>query len=650
MTVQNLAAKTSGSFYKFLPYYLNKLRFLRPQLIMNSIFALLSYPLAFGLLNGLLAACVNCDKMNEQMEQLGTMAASAAAESAYKTKMTMTSLAVMGIIIGIICLVGLFVFTFVTTLRGFRYFYDKNTVDMDYSLPVNHNTRFFADLAAVFTTSILPHLIAVLIGIILLQFMNLEPMYIAEKDMFKPIMVQYMFTGLFSCIMQMAFSLLMISVCGKKAEACIYPVLINIAVPIIHALCISIIETSTYGSVDAGWGQMLAIAGTSPLGMIIMSLANGFKTTSTLYSWGIYTSSSIGVTLPVFRPEYGITALVLTIVFFAGAYFLMKYRRAERVGMPYVYKGMNLVIPGVIIFTISLPICNIIFASLRNSHDEYSYSPNPMGWIVGLLISTFIVYVIMELISGRAFRRFHLSVAKWAGTVAACAVITAVLTFSNGFGRAYYVPDSNSVAEVSMSLYDNSDMSYYNHYSFSFDDIRNPEVIKTVTEIHRKIPKDGKSSNYLGTVYTELNEKWSVYISYSLKNGETVLRQYNVSEEQFDEFMQMAVTPEVWYAEEFENQLSKYLSDEWTIRLITLENDTAITHNLTVQDIMAAAKKDSEKVNYDLLFNQQSGDYKSEVRIEFQSTTGDNWGAVRIPLYSWMENTMELLINYEIGL
>ena len=44
MTAQNSAAK-SGVFYKFLPYYRNKVRYLRPQLIMCSILSLLSYPL-----------------------------------------------------------------------------------------------------------------------------------------------------------------------------------------------------------------------------------------------------------------------------------------------------------------------------------------------------------------------------------------------------------------------------------------------------------------------------------------------------------------------------------------------------------------------------------------------------------------------------
>ena len=45
MTAQSSVNLQNKPFYKFLPYFLTKLRFLRPQMIMTGIFALLSYPL-----------------------------------------------------------------------------------------------------------------------------------------------------------------------------------------------------------------------------------------------------------------------------------------------------------------------------------------------------------------------------------------------------------------------------------------------------------------------------------------------------------------------------------------------------------------------------------------------------------------------------
>ena len=49
MTAQNSANKSV--FYKFLPYYLNKVKYLRPQLIMSVIFSVLSYPALMLIIN-----------------------------------------------------------------------------------------------------------------------------------------------------------------------------------------------------------------------------------------------------------------------------------------------------------------------------------------------------------------------------------------------------------------------------------------------------------------------------------------------------------------------------------------------------------------------------------------------------------------------
>lgn len=662
MTAQSSAktafpAKAGGAFYKFLPYYLNKLRFLRPQLIMNGIFALLSYPLFLGLLNGYAAAHADCVRLRELNIELGTMEAANALDAAYRTQETMQSLVSAGAIIGILCLIGLFIFTFVTTLRGFRYLYDKNAVDMDYSLPVNHNTRFFGDLAAVFTASILPHLISVLVGIILTNcvigqlYTSIDPApQAAQLEMYRSIAVQCMFTGLFACIMQIAFSLLMISVCGKKAEAGLYPVLINIAVPLIHVMILMFIDQATYGS--DGTMRMLAISATSPVGMAVMAVVNLF-TTTTYFGYGsLYTEWSGNTMFPVFRPEYGFTALALTLAFFAGAYFLIKFRRTERVGMPYVYKGMNVVIPGVVIFTMSLPMCNVIFSSLKYAADETnSYTADPVGWTMGLIISTFIIYVIMELISGKAFRKFYLSVAKWAGTVAVSAAISAVLAFSNGFGMAYYVPDTGSVASSSLSLYHVDHNSNEKPFNYDILNATDPAIIKTITEIHDVVPKDGNggASDYPTSVNGGYRDKvYNVYITYEMKNGEAMGRNYYVSEELFDEICSMAVTPEVWYSEvvrSFNKQMGNYADDKWTFSGVLIDYQYSVTINdLTAEQILAAIKQDSEKVTYDLLYDQQMFDDSTTVNFVFDTKgDGDDCAAVNITLYPWMENTIALL-------
>lgn len=222
----------------------------------------------------LVSVASDMERLREQENEMSAAAYDAAVNVAYRNGETLRSLATMSVVIGILCLVGLFVFTFVTTLRAFRYLYDKTAVDMDYSLPVNHNTRFLGDLSAVLTVSILPHLISVFIGMILLNVIagiiepfNLEP---ETWQLIRDLICQGMFVGLFACVMQLAFSLMMISFCGRKAEAFLYPVLINIAVPFIHGMGIYIVESNIFGSSFYIEKVLMPVTATSPVGMSLL--------------------------------------------------------------------------------------------------------------------------------------------------------------------------------------------------------------------------------------------------------------------------------------------------------------------------------------------------------------------------------------------
>lgn len=657
MTAQNSAksAEKGGVFYKFLPYYLNKLRFLRPQMIMTGIFALLSYPISGLLITMLADANIKTEAISDKWTASNFTMYEQEYHQAMELMDTLISLSIMAMVIGAICLIGTFVFTFVTTLRAFRYLYDKNAVDMDYSLPVNHNTRFFADLAAVFTTSILPHLIAVLIGVIFTNvivnktFLFENAPALADAEMVSSIIIQCMFVGLFACIMQMAFSLLMISLCGKKAEASLYPVLINIAIPVIHALFIGITESNTYGSSYNGITMYYPVAATSPVGMVFMSGAYVVQKFFVGSSYELDRTIGLDGTLPIFRAELLIPALLLTLAFLVGAYFLIKYRRNERVGKSYVYKGMSLVIPGIVVLAMSLSMWNMVFTPLASNsqYDYYSYTPDSGAWLMGLLISTFIIYVIMELISGKAFRKFHISVAKWAGTTVVCAGIAAVLVFSNGFGRAEFVPAPEQVVRADLRLWntvadDDEDLGRFEVYS-CYDQV----VIRSITEIHQMIPKTGSDP--------AANRR--VQIAYLLRTGEIVERTYRVSDELYPELMKKAITPANWYASRYSDLegYSRYKKD-FSVKNISYGNKDFKPRDFDLGELLENIRMDSEKMNYDRYMNPEKGTKQYHIYIEYvedtrpQTDTYVYMNSTMVTVYSWMDNAVAYLEQYGVDL
>lgn len=651
MTAQSSVNLQNKPFYKFLPYFLTKLRFLRPQMIMTGIFALLSYPLVGIFVNMWLDADIRVSELNKSGDIL-----TPELQNAISAENVAQSLVTMSIVIGSICLVGMFVFTFVTTLRSFRYLYNKNAVDMDYALPVNHNTRFFADLAAVFTTSIVPHFISVIIGVIFTNVISdkAKVLFIAQSaekaemvEMISSIVLQCMFVGLFACFMQIAFSLLMISLCGKKAESAIYPVLINIAIPIIHALALYIIESNTFGSTTIGETLYYPVCATSPVGMITMTAVEAIN-----FFWGVdYNACSPNVTLPIFRAEYLITAIILTIIFFVGAYFLIKFRRNERVGSPYVYKGMSVIIPGIVVLAMSLPMWNMAFTPFsKNNIFNNSYTPNSAAWILGLLISTFIVYVILELISGKAFRKFHITVAKWAGSVVVCAGITLLFMFSNGFGKAEFVPAPEQVVSADVQLFTNQGKNPYKSYAFGIDKTTDKDKITDIIELHKKVPK----------YQTEDNSEYIITLDYLLTSGEEISRSYWISPELYSEMMTKIVTPENWYDENIgtlENALQEPGAEVEQIAVMWYDYRNDPGYNTTnavhlkptafdVNRLLEAIRKDSEKMNFELFWNSETY-YTCGVEVIAQNNITHYINHINYNIYieNWMENTIEYIIK-----
>ena len=661
MTAQSSVNLQNKPFYKFLPYFLTKLRFLRPQMIMTGIFALLSYPLVGFFVNMWVDADIRFYDFRMLSNQLGSQDIRLTLEyqAAQSALNTAQSLAEMSIVIGGICLVGMFVFTFVTTLRSFRYLYNKNAVDMDYALPVNHNTRFFADLAAVFTTSIIPHFISVIIGVIFTNVISdkAKAFWGAHNagnvelvEVIASIVLQCMFVGLFACFMQIAFSLLMISLCGKKAESAIYPVLINIAIPIIHALALFIIDNNTYGSATYGDTIYYPATATSPVGMLAISVIYCFNLLFGNFYWGSHSNfSMIDSTLPIWRVDYLILAILITIIFFVGAYFLIKLRRNERVGSPYVYKGMSVIIPGIVVLAMSLPMWNMVFAPLAQSR-QYSTKSDTVAWIMGLLISTFIVYVILELISGKAFRKFHITVAKWAGSVIVCAGITLLFVFSNGFGKAEFVPAPEQVVSADVRLFTNKGENPYKSYAFGIDETTDKDKIAEITELHKKVPK----------YQTEDSSDYIITLNYLLTSGEEISRGYWISPELYSELMTQIVTPKNWYEEtlgHLDNELQKTGTEVEQIVVKELDYITESGYNTVgevylkpnefdVNGLLEAIRKDSEKMNFELYWNCEPY-YSGAVEILIKNDITNNipHSNYNIHIEKWMENTIEYLKN-----
>ena len=624
------AQSSTGNFSKFGTYFLYKLRSLRPLIIMNSIFALLSYPFAFGMI----IPFMELEKKTREL-RMNNKIDTPEYDMLYEQLMVMEGVFAAAVCVAILMLGGMFIMSYIIPAKSFRWLYRKNIVDMDYSLPVSDDTRFFGDLLAGLSASLVPHALSVGIGYILLLCADIESVNGMDEithNIYSTIL-QAMLTGLFACLMFAAINLLVMAVCGRNAEARLYPFAMNVAIPVIHMMCLYICLNNVRGYNWYSDTAFEAVAGTSPLGLIFLTLMSVLGSPWTYESYRV----------PLFRADIFIPALLITIGCLVGAYFLIKHRRAERVGQPFVYRGIGFAIPAVIIFAVVAPFAQAILPALFGSENEAnSYSPPVEGLLIAMVICTFVLYVIIQLISGKGFRRFHITLAKYAATLAGCLLICAALHFSQGMGMSSYVPDANKVQEVTYNVIG---MGYYDKMNqtdeedrFSFSGrVSEPENVQLITDMHREI---------LTHPEEELNY-FRIDMYYTMKDGTMMSRDYSVPKSVFRKYIKETVLPEAFY-----NDQRILREDTLGDRITGVDiNDGKGMQlvNISAEELCEAFRKDSELLTYENYFYQtpitiEMATYDDEMKLLYSSDYfGDEY---RVEIYPWCENVIDLLVKH----
>ncbi len=641
MTAQSL----TGNFSKFGTYFLHKLRSIRSLFILNAIFALFSYPTALGLCAAWADVSLKTDKIAERYQyEYDLMHSDEEWLRLTDLSYTLEGLFIAALIIGVIMLILMFVMNYIVSARSFRWLYDKTVVDMDYSLPVSDDTRFFGDLLASLAATTIPHLIAIIIGSIIAATLPKELYEVIPVGLFE----QVAYSGLFSCIMFMGSSLLIVSLCGRSAEARIYPFVLNVAVPVIHAVCMSIVLSNAYGySTYGGIDEYMSVAYTSPLGLIAITFL------AMIYSYDSYNVVSIvgeekvEILMPMFRAEILIPLILVTLAMFVGAYFLIKYRRAERVGSPYVYAAVKHIIPAVVMFAITSGFSWFIFNAIKESTENpsilYSTANHPEGYIVAWLVLTFVLYIIMELISGKGFKKFYITVGKYVVTVAASFGICAALFYSNGMGIAEYVPAADSVVRAELHIF-----NFNNFNGHLSSEVTDAENIEKIVEFHRDIPKNGPETDRVD---------YDVNITYNLKDGSIVARNYYISKERYEQALQQLTSPEQYYSSLniadvadiwFNGEDSEYYKEQ---HITAVAVDGMVTEcTITMEELDEAFRKDCENVTYEKVYGTAESEYVEFRHNRTEMYSSMSYSTFQLKVYDWYENVIALLESKGVSL
>ena len=423
--------------------------------------------------------------------------------------------------IGMVALFASFAMGLVVALFHFRYLYQKQLVDMNYSLPLNSCERFFADYLSGLFVYLIPIFAATLLsyGVILIG----EAAF--GSNVITTLLGHLTTSGIIvviGLIMLYTFSVLGIVFCGSTFEAIFSIAAINSMIPAtIACLWIAMINSSAFGIDEGNIIKSLLFTSTSPVGAAIFFGDH-------ISSGEFYVFGNMGV--PMAATNYFrwmIAAIVVILAALFGAFLLYKKRRAEDVSKPYIFKSYYYAIITMAVFCIM---------SLFISDGD--------NIIAGIIICA-VGWFVMEVITRRGFKKF------WtAGIGFVCAVgfvfgVCALCKATDGFGASRKVPSAGSVSSVELNI--NNSLGF----APSIGDYvtKDPEVILWAIELQEEIiDRHYHSENYeyshldgagrLKWFYTDCNFN----LVYHLKSGSTMSRTYNITGSMLTDLMKTVYT------------------------------------------------------------------------------------------------------------
>lgn len=422
------------------------------------------------------------------------------------------SFAVIGVITTAIAgFMGIFI-----AIDSFSCLHNKSVVDMRLSLPLTSAQRFFSNFLSGFAVYIVPFLAAQVVsllgmayGFIFMEGRTFEeyrydswqdPWYKEYTCEFfstaLPMLLKLIVAGILVMLMLYTVTVLVTVCCGNKFESIAYTILINIMIPLTIYLVFMSMFSDLYG-IDMSDVIMGIIMFTSPAGGILAAVGMAIGNSSLMNNFSMN------------YLVWGICYFLITAGIGAGAFFLYKKRRAEQVSKPFVFKLLYYIISTAVIFCI---------------YSVFYY--DDIG-IVPAILTTVIVYVILEVAANRGFKKIWLSLIKYAGVMAVSVLIIFAAQKTEGFGMVTRVPDISQVKYVELDYggfygmfhlpreYDES--GWHSDY-LEFD---NSENIETIISAHKNVISDENR------IERSARPGNGFEVRYHLKSGGTMVRRYS---------------------------------------------------------------------------------------------------------------------------
>ena len=405
--------------------------------------------------------------------------------------------------IGVICtIIG--VLSGIVVVHGhFNYLYNKSLTDMNYALPLNTRQRFFADYLAGLSMYTVPMICSIILFVLIIIIGHLAYDF---GDNFWQMMGEFVKISVLGIVgMTLMYTLCTLAVmfCGSTFESNFSIVAINGLIPAVMACVWFAVESSSSFGMD-------------DISIVYNSLFNFSNPVGYLFFVGRYINyvdyDSSNMAL-YFRGL--ISTLVMIAVYIGIAYILYKFRKAEDVSKPYVYKWYYYLIMTCATFCV---------ISLFIYNDE-----SPLAGILLCAIGWFIMEIVTR--RGKGFKKFWTAGVTFAGSVAAVLLVCNICSATDGFGASKHVPSKMSVSSVEISI--NGANGYIDRGKYKDRDVISAVVDLQKNVVDRYFNPDDYTYKVIGNTENiddnYINVTYSIEIVYNTISGSAIAREYSVT-------------------------------------------------------------------------------------------------------------------------
>lgn len=417
------------------------------------------------------------------------------------------------LVIGIIGILGVCIMSYITPIIALKYLYSKNSADNILSLPLTVNQRYFADIFSIFTSFHIPYAFSLLLTYIILAvsegiFRDAGYGFGQEWYYF-----QYAVISFFLLLVFCTLNTAIITCCGRVLEAVIYPIVLNIVLPLMVVLGMYISYSNAFGLssiVEEIFGNYL----------LLLFPFSAFFSQTDLILYGL-------------TPKIIIQVFV-AVLYLALAFIAYKKRHAENIGKSFVFKYSYLIISSVVSIA-------FIFGYTSLSGLSTVNGKNIAGSIAITAVILFILMLVMEVVNYRKIKGIIKFLLRYAVTLACGIGLCFLLKATAGFGASYYIPAAEEIESASLNFSYSKEYNpdpystTYFHTHENYLDASEKEGLELIRKAHKHVIDN----------YTE--EKTSdnaAYITYNLKNGKEVRRYYVNGFEETDNYWKEVVESE----------------------------------------------------------------------------------------------------------